>query len=189
MGLSSALCAGDGRSVDPGRNGATYVRGVWRVPRWMMDIWGWKGWQKQNLGAGKMQVSLEPVNNHCGWNIDSWDAGFGLPTVERSVKKRISQESLSQCGPFCGSVPESCELWRGPERLEVRAPRQQGLQRVNRPGQGTDPGGLSAGVTVHPSMRYTGTWCGNLSIIYHPFLLLFLVSILSRQILIFTLTD
>lgn len=55
---------------------------------------GRKGWQEPNVGAGKMQVSLEAVTKHCGWNIDSWDAGLGLPKVELSVKKRKSQGSL-----------------------------------------------------------------------------------------------
>ena len=32
MGIGSALCAGDGRWVRPGRSGAMYVGGGWRVP-------------------------------------------------------------------------------------------------------------------------------------------------------------
>lgn len=69
---------------------------------------GQKGWQKGNLGAGKVQVSLEAAITS-GVEYRLTDAGLGLPKVEPSVKKRKSQGSLGQGDPFCRSVPERIE--------------------------------------------------------------------------------
>ena len=61
-------------------------------------------------------MKLEPVNNHCWQNRDSQDAGFGVPKLQLSVKKKKNQGSLSWAGgrggPLCDSVPKSCEHWR-----------------------------------------------------------------------------
>lgn len=93
------------------------------------ESWSWKSASEFGTSEQSLWVDYRPARCRV------WAAQGGAVCEEEEESGGAGSGGL-----FCGSVPESCGHWRGPERHEGRASRQRGLQRVNRPGPGAHPG-------------------------------------------------
>lgn len=63
--------------------------------------WGAERMAKAEFGSWE-NVNLEPVNNHCGWSVDSQDTGPGPAVCEEEEKSGVPKSGV---GGFLSLFP------------------------------------------------------------------------------------